>query len=102
MILKVKQVHFLSELSLYVYDKLFLKYLYFFRLTHKRTVRIVFWITDFNFTNKITFKQDIGVGVKTRGVQIKNVLKNRVICRFRVFLVHRFRFYKQNDILTLG
>ena len=27
-------------------------------------------------------------------------VKNRVLRRFRVILVYRFRFYKQNDILT--
>ena len=32
----------------------------------------VFWYTDFNFTNKIIFYQDIGVWVKGREVQIKN------------------------------
>ena len=41
-----------------------------------------------------------GGGQNEKGLKFKIDVNNRVIRRFRVFLVYRFRFYKKNDILT--
>ena len=40
------------------------------------------------------------MGEKGEGYKLKIDVKKRVIGCFRVFLVHRFRFDKQNGILT--